>query len=346
MVSSSSAPPDQNRTKNSTSPLPRPPLRQPSPQGQIYYAPYGYPSQAGYAYMPSGAVPYGTAPRPHLGVPVGVPGPYGPTSRPMMAPQPYRPFVPVSSGPGPDSDTVSLHSTTTTTTSVRVRETLIPHENLEAYRQEVKKSKDPIKQFDFAKQLILVAEGRAGGLTLEMRKNPQGIEANKVRKNRDILHTEALKWIKKAATATYNGKTGYPEALFFLADSYGNGTLGLTIDHERAFGYYTQGAKHDHPASIYRTGVCYEVGAGPKRDHLRAVQYYKKAAALGDTAAMFKAGMILLEGSLGQAKNPREGVNFLKRAAAQADETTPYALHELAILYEGTNLDPATGVVP
>lgn len=179
-----------------------------------------------------------------------------------------------------------------------------------------------------------------------MRKNPQGLEAQKVRKNRDILHNEALKWLKKAATATYNGKTGYPESLFYLADCYGNGNLGLTIDHERAFGYYSQGCKHDHPSCIYRTGVCYEVGAGPKRDYNRAVQYYRKAALLGDTAAMFKMGMILLEGSLGQGKRPKEGVNLLKRAAAQADEATPYALHELAILYEGSAFDPSTGIVP
>jgi TPR repeat protein len=179
-----------------------------------------------------------------------------------------------------------------------------------------------------------------------MRKNPQGLDVAKVRKNRDILHAEAVRWIKKAAQVTYNGKTGYPDASFFLADCYGNGTLGLSVDHNRAFGYYVQGTKHDHPASIYRTGVCYEVGAGPKRDHIRAVQYYKKAAMLGDTAAMYKVGMILLNGTLGQQKNPREGVNFLKRAANQADETTPFALHELAILFEGVHSDPATGVVP
>jgi TPR repeat protein len=179
-----------------------------------------------------------------------------------------------------------------------------------------------------------------------MRKNPQGLDANRVRKNRDILHSEAVRWIKKASQATFNGKTGYPEASFFLADCYGNGTLGLTVDHDRAFGYYVQGAKQDHPASIYRTGVCYEVGAGTKRDHLRAVQYYKKAAALGDTAAMYKIGMILMNGTLSQQRNPREGVNYLKRAANQADETTPYALHELATLYEGINLDPSIGVVP
>ena len=56
--------------------------------------------------------------------------------------------------------------------------------------------------------------------------------------------------------------------------------------------------------------------------------------------------MILLEGTLGQPKNGKEAVNLLKRAAGLADESTPYALHELAILYEGVNLDPSTGIVP
>jgi TPR repeat protein len=179
-----------------------------------------------------------------------------------------------------------------------------------------------------------------------MRKNPLGLDPAKVRKNRDILHSESVRWMKKAASCSYKGKTGLPDALFFLADCYGNGNLGLTINHDRAFGYYVQGAKHDHPASIYRTGVCYEVGAGPRKDPGRAVQYYKKAAALGDTAAMYKLGIVLLAGSLGQTRNPREGVTYLKRAANQADETTPFALHELAGLYEGTNPDPTIGVVP
>jgi hypothetical protein len=52
-------------------------------------------------------------------------------------------------------DTASVYSTN----SNNVREVLIPHENLEQYRQDVKKSNDPAQQFAFAKQLILVAEG-------------------------------------------------------------------------------------------------------------------------------------------------------------------------------------------
>jgi TPR repeat protein len=49
---------------------------------------------------------------------------------------------------------------------------------------------------------------------------------------------------------------------------------------------------------------------------------------------MYKLGMILLNGLLGQPKNPREAVTWLKKAAAQADEENPHALHELAALYE------------
>src|SRR5687768_2194812 len=121
------------------------------------------------------------------------------------------------------------------------------------------------------------------------------------------------------------GKSAYPDAQFFLAECYGNGALHLPVDHDKAFSLYVQASKQAHPAATYRTAVCYEVGAGTKRDAGRAMQFYRKAAALGDTVAMYKLGMILMNGLLGHAKNPREGVSWLKRAAAQADEATPHA---------------------
>jgi TPR repeat protein len=57
--------------------------------------------------------------------------------------------------------------------------------------------------------------------------------------------------------------------------------------------------------------------------------WYKKAAALGETPAMFKLGMIMWKGLLGQARNLRDGLIWLKRAADQADESNQHALHEL-----------------
>lgn len=62
--------------------------------------------------------------------------------------------------------------------------------------------------------------------------------------------------------------------------------------------------------------------------------WYKKASALGDTAAMYKLGMIMLKGLLGQARNGREAINWLKRAADHADANNPHALHQLGLIYE------------
>jgi TPR repeat protein len=73
------------------------------------------------------------------------------------------------------------------------------------------------------------------------------------------------------------------------------------------------------------------------RQSSRTVTFYRKAALLGDTAAMYKFGMILLYGLLGEMKDPQEALNWLKRAAERADRENPHALHELGLLYESPN---------
>ena len=57
---------------------------------------------------------------------------------------------------------------------------------------------------------------------------------------------------------------------------------------------------------------------------------------------MYKLGVILLHGTLAGPKNPREAIGWLQRAAEQADEENPHALHELALLYA----NPGSQVVP
>ncbi|KAJ3077133.1 hypothetical protein HK102_005284, partial [Quaeritorhiza haematococci] len=209
-------------------------------------------------------------------------------------------------------------------------------EDLETARQNAKRSNDPAVQLAFAKFLIMTAEG-----AIYQDPNPK-----QAKKTQDLLYQESLKWIKKLSTQAGVGKPAYPEAQFFLAECYGLGQLGLSVDHDKAFNLYVQASKQSHPAATYRTAVCYEVGAGTKRDSQRAVQFYRKAAALGDTAAMYKLGMILLNGLLGQGRNGREGVNWLKRAAQQADEGTPHALHELGLLYEGKGVETNGSILP
>ncbi|CBQ68549.1 related to SKT5-activator of chitin synthase III [Sporisorium reilianum SRZ2] len=200
------------------------------------------------------------------------------------------------------------------------------------YRQRMKGDPDPEAQFAYAKYLIEAAK----------KVHDPADGPKQQRKYRDTLLFESLKLIKRLATTGMGlGKPPYAEAQFFLANCFGNGSLGLQVDHEKAYNLYVQASKQNHPAATYRTAVCNEVGAGTRRDHHRAVLFYRKASALGDTAGMYKLGMVLLNGMLGQLRNVREAIVWLKRAAAQADEDNPHALHELGLLHE----KPTNGVV-
>lgn len=199
------------------------------------------------------------------------------------------------------------------------------------YRKRMKDDPDPEAQFAYAKYLIEAA--KKIGDEISERDPKLG------RKYRDSLLQESLRTIKKLAES----KEPYPDAQFFLANLYGTGQLGLQVDHEKAYYLYLMASKLNHPAATYRSAVCNEIGAGTRKDANRAVLFYRKAAALGDTAAMYKLSMILLGGLLGHPRNPREAIVWLRRAASQADEDNPHALHELALLHERPNNG---GIVP
>jgi len=201
-------------------------------------------------------------------------------------------------------------------------------EYVDEYRHRIKNDPDPEAHFQYAKYLIDAAK-KIGSSAPDQRA---------VKKYREMLIQESLKVVRKLAT---QGET-HAEAQFFLANCHGTGMLGLQVDHERAYHLYLQAAKQNHAAASYRVAVCNEIGAGTKREPPRAFAFYRKAASLGDTPAMYKLGMVLLTGALSQPRNPREAVSWLRRAAEQADEDNPHALHELGLLHE----KPDSQIVP
>lgn len=252
-------------------------------------------------------------------------------SDPSLSRLPVSPSIPSSSSlsnstdlrPGLQrSDTVTSVDFGSRKKSKAVDLTAPPYTKtyVDDYRQRIKNDPDPEAHFAYAKYLIEAAR-KIGAESPDQRA---------VKKYRDTLITESLKVMRRLATQG----NAHPDAQFFLANCYGTGTLGLQVDHERAYHLYLQAAKQNHPAASYRVAVCNEIGAGTRREHPRAFAFYRKAASLGDTAAMYKLGMILLNGTLGQQKNPREAIGWLKRAAEQADEENPHALHELGLLHE------------
>ncbi|KAG9781765.1 HCP-like protein, partial [Aureobasidium melanogenum] len=165
------------------------------------------------------------------------------------------------------------------------------------------------------------------------------LDAKSTAKNSERYVLDAHKRVKKLVAANY------PEAMFYLADCFGSGDLGLEPDPKQAFSLYQNAAKAGHGAAAYRTAMCCEMGAeeggGTKRDYHKAVQWYQRASQLQDVAAMYKMGMILLRGLLGQQRNVGQAVVYLKRAADNADANNPHAIHELARLHEEGNPDPA-----
>ena len=197
----------------------------------------------------------------------------------------------------------------------------VTYQELERLKQATTRNpEDQKSQLILAKKMV-----EAASVLVDERTDPR--TRNKCRE-KYIL--DAHKIVKKLSN------NGYSEAVFYLADAYSRGSLGLESDTREAFKLYQSAAKAGHPQAAYRVAVCCEIGheegGGTSRDAVKAMQWYKRAATLGDTPAMYKMGIISLKGLLGQPKNPKEAVVWLKRAAEHADEENPHALHELVSL--------------
>ena len=237
-------------------------------------------------------------------------------STPISRPPPVRQYnnssstgpnispQPVAQGPPPGSD----------------QPRFVTHEELQRLRQITKDTPhDQKTQLILAKKLVeaVVVLADDNGRADQKTRN----------KNRERYVMEAHKIVKKLV---HNNNV---DAMFYLADCYGSGQLGLQKDPKEAFTLYQSAAKLGHAQSAYRVAVCCELGqdegGGTRRDPLKAIQWYKRAATLGDTPAMYKLGMIMLKGLVGQPRNPREAIGWLKRAAERANEDNPHALHEL-----------------
>ncbi|GAA5996354.1 hypothetical protein JCM5350_006830 [Sporobolomyces pararoseus] len=95
--------------------------------------------------------------------------------------------------------------------------------------------------------------------------------------------------------------------------------------------------KHGHADASYRAAQCLEHGWGCRKDLNKAVSLYRRAAVLSHPGSMHRLGLAEINGELGLTKRPKDGVQWLKRAAELADQVDPpqpQSLHELAILHE------------
>lgn len=220
------------------------------------------------------------------------------------------PFTPVD----PESSSLSFHSRSTIN---------LPYEDaLNLYRTNAKKSNDPEKRFEFAKYLLDASIAISNSDDESKQESKSG------------LLEEGFKWLRKLAyQSTGLGRAPYADAQYYLADCYMTGKYSLDTDNEKAFHLYLQASKQNHPEATYQVAQAYEFGRGTKKDCAHAVQFYRKSAALGDAYGMHRLALILQHGLLGQAKNPKEAVTWLKRAAFASTDQYPNPIHDLALCY-------------
>jgi len=105
----------------------------------------------------------------------------------------------------------------------------------------------------------------------------------------------------------------YGETFYALGTHY-----ETTHNYDKAFHYYTEGAKMEHAKSITKLGYCYEDGRGTNKDIQKAINLYKKGIQLGDMRAYRLLGTIYVNGD-GGVKDEQTGVDYWI-IAAEADD--------------------------
>ncbi|GJJ78091.1 uncharacterized protein EMPS_10450 [Entomortierella parvispora] len=136
------------------------------------------------------------------------------------------------------------------------------------------------------------------------------------------LTIEAMYWIDRLA------KEGHPEAQFIKGSWYEDGLYLCKKSTDKAFRWYQSSSKGEYGPAHYKVGYYCE----KRKDHNKAVMLYKKAATHNDVPASHRLAMIYFYGELGQQKNMKAGLQYLKRAAMLATESAPMAPYVLGLI--------------
>ncbi|KAL7666120.1 Protein SKT5 [[Candida] zeylanoides] len=230
---------------------------------------------------------------------------------------------------------------------------------LELYRQNAKKSNDPMVLFQYAQYMLQTALMMDGDVHSSTAGSDSGESTPRksvhVRtKSSSSLALDRLKPTDESAPSTVNdgqlkkellkealrylrrlADKGYVDAQYLLADAHSSGALGK-VENKYAFALFQAAAKHGHVESAYRTSYCYEEGLGTGRDARKAIDYLKMAAFKNHPAAMYKLGVYSFYNRMGMGNNvnvKQQGIKWLTRAANIATELTASAPYELGKIY-------------
>lgn len=204
---------------------------------------------------------------------------------------------------------------------------------LEMYRRNVKKSKDAIVLFNYAQYMLQTALTMESSNTL-VESNGEGENMTQAQLKKKFLK-EGQHYLKKLSAK------GYSDAQYLLGDAYASGAFGK-IENREAFTLFQAAAKHGHVESAYRTAHCFEEGLGTTRDARKALDFLKFSASRNHPSAMYKLGLYSFYGRMGlgtDVNTKQNGIKWLSRASARANDLTCAAPYELAKIYQQGFLD-------
>ncbi|KAJ4415604.1 hypothetical protein N0V82_007238 [Gnomoniopsis sp. IMI 355080] len=121
---------------------------------------------------------------------------------------------------------------------------------------------------------------------------------------------------------------GHPEAIFMKAKWEEFGKFGERQDKKAAFIRYRAAAEQGWARAEYRMGMLYE----NSNDVDKAIQHYYNGEQVGDSAAMYRLGMMSLLGQHGQRQDYHRGIDLINRAADTADEDAPQGAYVYGML--------------
>ncbi|KAF9950789.1 hypothetical protein BGZ72_007596 [Mortierella alpina] len=210
------------------------------------------------------------------------------------------------------------------------------------YREAAIKTNDTSLQLSYAKYLLEIGEPSPAPNTTEPPSSSNGSSTDASAAGRAStsssptpgqqdgsestgkkqLTQEAIYWIDRLA------KEGQPEAQFIRGTWYEDGLYGSKNSPDKALRWYQSASKGDYAPAHYKVAFFCE----KRKDNNKAVVLYKKAATHNDVPSNHRLAIIYLYGELGQTKNMKTGLQYLKRAAANATESCPMSPYVLGLI--------------
>ena len=144
--------------------------------------------------------------------------------------------------------------------------------------------------------------------------------------------------IKRFQELLNQAEAGDPEAMFYLATAYKDGTG--TEKNLQQFFYWTQKAANtDLPTAMVNLAIAYKDGIGTEKNTQQHFHWIQKAANNNDPEAMFNLAIAYRDG-IGTEKNTQQYFHWIQKAA---NANHPKAMVNLGIAYEdgiGTEKNP------